>query len=43
MKQYTAPDFEIALYEVEDVLASWESSTPVEPGDPDPGSGGTWY
>ena len=35
MKQYKAPDFEVALYEVEDVIASWDSSTPVGPGDPE--------
>ncbi len=40
MKQYKAPDFEVALFEVEDVIADWQTSTPVGPGDPDPGE---WY
>ena len=35
MKQYKAPDFKEALYEVEDVI-----TVSVGSGDPDPG---TWY
>ena len=40
MKQYKAPDFEVALFEVEEVIADDFTSTPIGPGDPDPG---TWY
>lgn len=37
MKQYKAPDFEVALYEVEDVI-TYSSVTPDDPDEPT-----TWY
>jgi hypothetical protein len=40
MKQYKAPDFEVALFEVEDVIAL-DPSISVTPDDPNPGD--DWY
>ncbi len=42
MKQYKAPDFEVALFEVEDVI-TLDPSIPVGPGDPDDPGPGEWY
>jgi len=40
MKQYKAPDFEVALFEVEDVI-TLSPSIIVDPSDPNPGD--DWY
>ena len=42
MKQYKAPDFEVALFEVDEMIALQGSQIEIGPGDPDPDPG-DWY
>lgn len=38
MREYLTPDFDVTVYEVEDII-----TLSIRPGDPDPDTGDVWW